>query len=100
MAIVTVLLLALVIWFKLQPRLQKVCISRFSLTLKQSFQILGKLSGSFRIYPPDDVSCVGDDKRVRPRALHFYQRGTKVIVTYLNHGVVYVVKVQWPGHGK
>jgi len=62
--------------------------------LKQSFQILGKLSGSFRIYPPDDVSCVGDDKRVRPRALHFYQRGTKVIVTYLNHGVVYVVKVQ------
>ena len=59
--------------------------------LKQSFPILGKLSGNFRIYPPDDVSCVGNDKRVRPRALHFYQRGTKVIVTYLNHGVVYVV---------
>ena len=55
---------------------------------KRSVEISGKLTGSFRLSPPIDISCVGDDKRIRPRGLHFYERGMKVIVTYLNHGVV------------
>ena len=33
---------------------------------KRSIVISGKLTGSFRLYPPIDISCMGDDKRIRP----------------------------------
>ena len=36
-----------------------------------------------------DETSLGDT-RVRPRSLHFYRGSRRLIVSYLNHGVVYV----------
>jgi hypothetical protein len=40
--------------------------------------------------PTNDVADDNNDTRVRPRGVHFMNSGTRLVVSYLNHGVVYV----------
>jgi hypothetical protein len=40
--------------------------------------------------PTNSVEDDNNDLRVRPRGVHFMSRGTRLVVSYLNHGVVYV----------
>jgi hypothetical protein len=49
--------------------------------------IAGDFTGSISLCPTD-IICRGNDKRIRPQALHFFEQGRKLIVTYLNHGVM------------
>ncbi|KAI6138745.1 WD40-repeat-containing domain protein [Pisolithus tinctorius] len=48
----------------------------------------GNFLGSIQLSPSEDVLCAGDDDRLRPQSLHFYDNGNKIVAAYLNHGVI------------
>jgi len=39
--------------------------------------------------PPYKPQIDDGDIRVRPRSVHFYESGKRLIVSYLNHGIMY-----------
>jgi len=41
--------------------------------------------------PTNQVEAANNDVRIRPRGAHFMGNGTRLVVSYLNHGVVYVL---------
>ena len=43
-----------------------------------------------------DEASVDPETRVRPVALHFLDNGKKLVVSYLNHGIMYVVELLLP----
>ncbi|KAH7902971.1 WD40-repeat-containing domain protein [Hygrophoropsis aurantiaca] len=46
-------------------------------------------AGNSKIAPPGFSLAEGtEDRRVRPRRVHFFEGGQKLIVTYLNHGII------------
>jgi hypothetical protein len=51
--------------------------------------VTGMFKGSVRM-PDPEVSHTGslEDWRIRPIAVHFHENGRKLIVAYLNHGVM------------
>ncbi|KAG2140874.1 WD40-repeat-containing domain protein [Suillus cothurnatus] len=52
-------------------------------------EISGNTFATFTILPkPADLSDMLPDSRVRPRSVHFLKNGTRLIVSYLNHGII------------
>ncbi|KAG2740402.1 WD40 repeat-like protein [Suillus brevipes Sb2] len=52
-------------------------------------EISGDTFATFSILPkPADFSDMLPDNRVRPRSVHFLKNGSRLIVSYLNHGII------------
>ncbi|KAG1900873.1 WD40-repeat-containing domain protein, partial [Suillus fuscotomentosus] len=52
-------------------------------------EISGNTFATFTILPkPADLSDMLPDSRVRPRSVHFLKNGTRLIISYLNHGII------------
>ncbi|KAG2144066.1 WD40-repeat-containing domain protein [Suillus cothurnatus] len=52
-------------------------------------EISGNTFATFTILPKSaDLSDMLPDSRVRPRSVHFLKNGTRLIVSYLNHGII------------
>ncbi|KAG2094667.1 WD40-repeat-containing domain protein, partial [Suillus discolor] len=52
-------------------------------------EISGNTFATFTILPkPADLSDMSPNSRVHPRSVHFLKNGTRLIVSYLNHGII------------